>query len=204
MALFYTGSRPVTKGRNSNDAVNPYKGSAGTYSNWSLYNTSHVFDGMPNVNHVPGTGRHPHGLQMSRWYRGEDTKFPMDGVGTGNRIEGMRYRPLENKAVGSAKVFQPTYGMSVEERRARGYSFDDYSHDNRQNRLEDIGHTLRFIGAAGTAATFGRFDPHVNKGVSAQPFDDFGQPLPEGYDNPYGRNRTLEWRGIPSAKAIKI
>ena len=37
MATFYVGPRPVLRGRNSSDMVNPWKGTAGTYSFYPLF-----------------------------------------------------------------------------------------------------------------------------------------------------------------------
>ena len=56
MATYYVGPRPVIKGRDTVNMVNPYKGTAGTYSYYPLFATSHALDGAPDNNHVPGTG----------------------------------------------------------------------------------------------------------------------------------------------------
>jgi len=34
--------------------------------------------------------------------------------------------------------------------------------------------------------------------------DGFGQTVPAGFDNAYGRNRVNEYRGVTSAKALNI
>ena len=92
MATFYSGFRSVLKGRNSDDSVHPWKGTAGTYSNYSLFNTSHVLDGAPDNDHTPGTGYHPHGLAMTRWYLGlQNDDMPLRAPG---HTDDQRYRPL--------------------------------------------------------------------------------------------------------------
>ena len=52
MTTFYVGLRPVLKGRS--DTANTYTGLIGRYSNWDLMYSSHVLDGAPDKNHVPG------------------------------------------------------------------------------------------------------------------------------------------------------
>jgi len=204
MTVFYTGMRPVLKGRNSNDAVHPNKGVVGTYSNWSLFNTSHVLDGAPNNNHVPGEGRHPHGISMSRRYNGLETHSSqveeLRAAGGGVRITGMRYRPLENKAAGNNLAFISGYGHIDRE---TSYSLvDHYDDTNRQVQISDPGHVRRGVDAANTANSFGAFDPHIYKGVPTGQLDDAGSARPTGYDNSYGKNRVLEWRGVTSARIL--
>ena len=76
MATFYVGPRPVLRGVNTNDMVNPYTSMTGeakgkgTYSYYPLYNTSHVLTGAPDNNHVPGTGYAPGDVFMSQIFRG--------------------------------------------------------------------------------------------------------------------------------------
>jgi len=204
MALFYQGSRPVTKGRNSNDSVHPYKG-VGVYSNWSLYNTSHVLDGAPNTDHTPGTGRHPHGYQMSRRYTGLDTRYPLENSGNGPELTWwtklstlMAMRGEDGQA-----VFKNGFGHVD---RVNSFSLlDPWTYRGVTTRpLNDPGHTYRNVDAAGTANSFGAFAPHIYKGVTPRPLNDSGQLKPEGYDNVGGHNRVNEWRGVPSAKALNI
>lgn len=201
MAIFYTGPRPVTKGRNSNDEVHPWKGTAATYSNYSIYNTSHVLDGAPNTDHVPGEGRHPHDLQMSKWSSDGNATAPISNVGGGARLEGFRYRPLEYKGTDGQAVFQSDFGH--EQGRVNGYStYSNFEYDGVPTEpLADPGHTAR---SEGGAATFGAFAPYVNKGVTVTPLNDPGESIPTDYDHPYGKNKVAEWRGVPSSKALNV
>lgn len=204
MSVFYVGPRPVLRGKNDNDAVNPYTGETGTYSNWDIFNTSHVLSGMPNTDVAPGSGDYPHGLTLSRRYRGLDTLNPLDNSGGGARIDGMRFRPLENKAAGNALVFYSGYGHI---RRVTDYSeWDPYDDSDRFVPLTSsaVGHVKRAYGAAGTAANFGYFDHFIYKGVTTQPLEDTVQTVPTGYDHDYGRNRVNEWQGVTSAKALNV
>jgi hypothetical protein len=182
--------------------VNPYKGVAGTYSFWHLYSTDHVLDGAPKVNYVPGSGEFPHSLGLSRTFVGlEDGVQPLKGAGSGARIDGMRFRPFESKGASGAVVFDSSFGH---ETRETEYSYNRrYEHIYKFQRLLDPGHVIRYTDAVGTADSFGAFGPYVRKGVGEAAFvDNFGQTIPAGYDNEYGRNRVNEWRGVPSARAL--
>lgn len=209
MAVFYTGPRPVTKGRNSNDSVHTWKGTAGTYSNWSLFNTSHVLDGAPNNDVRPGAGSFPHGLMLSRYFEGLVNGSAVRELATPGHTDNQRYRPLENKAAGNALVFKANYGHAD---RVTSYSLiDHYDDTNRQTRLDQPGHTERSWGTAdiaptGTAATFGKFDIYIYKGTTSHKMlaSDLGTTQPADAQSPYGRNKINEWRGVPSSEALNI
>jgi hypothetical protein len=203
MAMFYTGYRRVLKGRNWNDAVHPISGETAKYSNYTIYNTSQVLDGAPREDHEIGTGRHPHDSRLSQMYKGEFPAYPLADPGEGARIDGMRYRPLENKAAGNNLVFKSGYGHIPRE---NAYSvYNNFTFDGIGTPpLEDPGHAVRAEGAEGTASTFGAFDPWVYKGITGPALDDPGHTVPEGYDNAYGFNKVNEWQGVPSAKALGV
>lgn len=203
MATFYQGTRPVLKGRTTADEVNTYTGEAGVYSNWSLMNPSHPLDGAPDSAYTPGSGDSPHGLNLTRYFQGDDSGSAVEELndpGMGKRLDGFRYRPLENKAAGNNLVFKSGFGHDD---RVTDYSLiDQYDDSEKQRRLDDPGHDIRAIDASGTASSFGYFNPWVYKGVGAAPLADTTQDVPEGYDNEYGHNRVLEWQGVPSAAAL--
>lgn len=211
MATFYHGYRAVIKGRNSKDSVHPYKG-VGEYSNWELHNTSHALDGAPDENHVPGTGRHPHGLHLSRIFRGlEDRTQPLVDPGNGPRLEDHRWGPLLNKSAGNNRVFKDDYGhapgtpVDGEEQ----YGVTDWIYDGVTEKplSGTFGHKLRGVDAEGTANTFGRFDPlnYASRAVNGTPLEDVGnETVFELDDNSTAHKKTLEWRGIPSAQALNI
>jgi hypothetical protein len=204
MAVFYVGPRKVLKGRNTNNMVNPYKGTAGTYSFYPLFSTDHVLDGAPNTNYTPGSGEFPHGLNLSRVFTGLDNAIqPLKSAGGGARIDGMRFRPFENRSTAGAEVFDNSFGHEIRETE---YSYNRrYEHIYKFERMDDPGHALRYTDAAGTADSFGAFGPTLRKGVGDGAFAaDFGQIVPAGYDNEYGRNRVNEWRGVASAKALDV
>lgn len=205
MATFYVGRRPVLKGKNSNDAVHTWKNKKGTYSNWDIFNTSHVLDGGPDNNYTIGSGDRPHGLQMSRWYRGLDTKFPMDGAGGGTRLSYHRTKMHEYKGLTATQAMN----NPGHEARPHTYSWSRNSTTNffrgvaSANPLLNGGHSIRAIGAAGTANSFGRFDPHVNKGVSGQALAGASGGVPAADAvGVYGFEHINEWNGVPSAKAL--
>lgn len=202
MAIFYTGPRPVIRGRNSNDAVHTWKGTVGTYSNWDIFNTSQALEGAPNEHHTPGSGNHPHGLKMTRMYRGLESSntYPVRNAGGGTRIDGMRYRPLENKAAGNNRVFKTVYGHA---NRVTSYSLiDHYDDSNRQTYLDDAGHAQRYVDGTGAAATFGTFSGLIYKGITTRPLYDSGQAIPDTYE--YRNARVNEWQGVTSAKALGV
>lgn len=212
MAVFYQGYRNVTKGRNANDNVNPYTGKVEKYSNWSIFNTSHILDGAPNQNHVIGTGRHPHGLKLSRLFKGlENAEQPIKNVGGGARIVGMRYHPLENKAAGNALVFKTDYGhlpgTPVKGQTLYGHMDWIYDGVTKKSLSGLFGHIQREIDAAGTAKTFGTFqinNPAFYK-VGETALDDPGSTVVyDQTDNTLAHQKVLEWKGVPSARALKI
>ena len=211
MATFYVGRRPVLKGQNTTEMVNPYtsmtgkaKGS-GTYSYYPLYSTRHILDGAPDNHHTPGTGYHPGDVFLSQLFNGSTLyihplsgSFP-DGKAT---YDGARFRPMEYKGLSGAQAFPTAFGHEERENeyKLRQYTFKGVT---SSQTLTDAGHGPR-TEAEGAPATFGYFRPEEFHGVaSTKVFTvDFGQAVPEGYDNDYGRNRVQEWRGVPSSKAL--
>lgn len=213
MATYYQGYRNVLKGRNSNDSVHPYKG-VGTYSNWDLHNTSHILDGAPNEDHEIGTGRHPHGLKLSRLYKGlENNEQPLKNAGSGARLEDHRYNPWLSRAAGNNKAFKAGYGHAPDTPvREGGYQYGivDYEYDGVTPKplSGTFGHAIRGIDAEGTANSFGRHNPfnYGEKGVTPTPLEDPGV-LASTYeldDLGTAHKRVNEWFGVPSSKALNI
>lgn len=208
MATFYVGPRPVLKGRNSNNMVNPYttmtgkQKSSGTYSFYPLYSSDHVLDGAPDNNHVPGTGRHPGNLFLSQLFTGSVFYIHPLAGDFENGI-GERFRPKEYKGLEGAAVFQRNFGQANQYFTEYGYNNYIFDGVPSAEALLDVGHGRR-TEAQGAPASFGYFIPDEFKGVeSAVVFDvGYGQAYPTGYDNLYGKNRVKEFRGVPSAKAL--
>lgn len=212
--MTYSGPRPIFPVLDGDDNVNPYTGEVEKYSNWSIFNTSHLLEGTPRNNHVPGEGRHPHGLKMSRLFEGlEDAEQPLDGPGLGARqtYDG-RYGPLENKAAGNNKVFKAVYGHApgtpVEGTgQLYWWSNFEYAGLDESKQLVDPGHAARAIGATGTANTFGRFNPNDPSGRNDSEIADgtFGKAVPATSDSEQiGFNKVNEWHGVTSAKALNV
>lgn len=204
MPVFYTGKRPVLKGRNANENVNPYTGKVGVYSNWSIFNPSNVLDGAPNVNHVPGEGRFPHALQMTRRYLGIDTQAPLDTPGLGPELEWHNKVVTQYSLKGQdgQDVFPDEFGHLD---RKTSYSLREVFKFNgiTPEPLKDPGHTYRVFGDPGIANWFGPRQPWMNKGVTEQPLEDAGLSLddkPKGLE--YGFPKQNEWKGVPSSKAL--
>lgn len=209
MTTFYVGPRPVLKGQNTKDMVNPYtsmtgkaKGS-GTYSYYPLYSTSHVLDGAPDNHHVPGTGYFPGDVFMSQLFRGlGDTLYvhPLSGTFLdGAHYSGGRFRPMEYKGLTGAAIFQSGFGHEERQNdyKVRQYRFKGVA---SAEAFANTGHAPR-SDAQGAPSSFGLFRPDEVHGVaSATVFPStFGQSNEVGE---YGRKKVQEWKGVPSAKAL--
>lgn len=210
MTTFYVGPRPVLKGRNSAEMVNPYtsmtgkaKGS-GTYSFYPLYSTSHVLDGAPDNHFNPGTGDFPGNRFLSQIFNGSTLYVhPLAGTfADGAGYDGARFKPNEFKGLSGAAAFPSNFGHADRENE---YAHSLYIFDGvtSANPLSNVGHGQR-TEADGAPNSFGYFVPAEFNGVtSATVFDTgYGQAYPTGYDNEYGKNRVKEFRGVPSAKAL--
>jgi len=202
MATFYVGPRPVLKGQNTKDMVNPYKGTAGTYSYYPLFSTSHVLDGAPDNHHVPGTGYFPGDVFMSQIFRGVTFYIhPLSGTFADGSAtyDGTRFRPMEYKGISGAKVFPSSFGHAERENdyKLRQYTFKGVT---SAKTLDDVGHGPR-TEAQGAPSTFGYFRPDERQGVAST--DVFTSGYGQEYaTTEYGQERVQEWKGIPSAKAL--
>ena len=213
MSTFYVGARPVLRGRDSDEYSNPFvantlsgtaKPAVGKYSNYFLYGPG-LLGGAPDNDHTIGTGYHPHGLQFSRWYRGLDTKFPMDGAGDGARLTYHRTKMHEYKGLTASGALATASLGHLPNRGLYNFEhYDNFTFDGvtSAEQLSDPGHLRRAVDAAGTANSFGSFDPHVYKGITSVPLSGATQTVPTDYDHEYGKNRVNEWRGVPSSKAL--
>lgn len=212
MATFYVGRRPVLKGRSSGEMVNPYttmtgkaKGT-GTYSFYPLYSTSHVLDGAPDNHHIPGTGYHPGDVFLSQLFVGTTLYVhPLSGTFRNGYSFG-RFNPDLFKGLAGARAFPSTFGHAERENeyKVRQYRFKGVtSTETLSDNNGTLGHGPR-TEAQGAPATFGYFRPDEEHGVtSAKVFvSGYGQAIPTGYDNDYGKNKVQEWRGVPSSKAL--
>jgi hypothetical protein len=113
----------------------------------------------------------------------------------------MRYRPNEYKGTAGQGVFSGSWGHAD---RTTSYSaYSNYIFDGLDSAkvLTGVGHAPR---SSGGAATFGAFGPHVHKGLDLAMESGYGQAVPAGYANDYGRNRVNEHRGVTSSKALNV
>jgi hypothetical protein len=194
MAIFYTGKRPVTKGRNWRDASDTYH-PIGTYSNRSLLNPSQVLDGAPNTNVVPGADRAysmPTLLEMV--YSGQHHIEPIKNVGGGERLTYHRFHPLEYKGLSGAKAMPTDYGrlpsFQSDYANYSNFVFDGLS---IAEPLDNPGHAIRY-----TATWGGASQPNIHQGVpSVEAIEDAGSG-----DDTYGYAEINQWFGVPSAKAL--
>jgi len=196
MATFYVGPRPVLRGRNTNDMINPWKGTAGTYSFYPLF-AKGVLDGGPDNHHVPGTGYHPGNVLLSQLFTGSTLYIhPLSGAfpdGTAT-YEGARFRPKEYK--GTVGVFTNGYGHASDKTRAyalyANYIFDGVSSANVF--ASGYGHAKR-------TTEYSLYNNAIFDGVTS------AQLFPSGYgqantSSEYGRNKVKEWAGVASARAL--
>lgn len=197
MATFYQGYRNILKGRNGN-VTHIWKGTVNVYSNWDLMNPDHPLDGAPNTNTVLGDDSRLSRPRLLEYiFAGKHHIAPVNNVGGGERLDGARYRPLEYKGLEGTKVFKSAYGhtqLYFSDYRYSNYIFDGVT---SADLMSDVGHTVRYDTDWG-----GAFNPWVFKGVGDGILEDAGSVLPQGYDNEYGKNKVLEWRGVPSAQAL--
>lgn len=210
MAVRYSGNTPIFPLKDNADNVHSYKGIPEKYSNYSLFNVeSAPLDVEPATKHVVGEG--PSARFLGRVFAGKEDEShqPLSDPGEGHPQEGLPFKRFEYKGVEGDAPLRGNYGhepgTSVYVNGAR-YHQNAYEFNGTPG--EDIikgefGHKLR---SEGGAATFGRFNPfnHHEKAVGDENplLGDVGMTAPEGRDHPYGRNRTLEWNGLESDRAI--
>jgi GH24 family phage-related lysozyme (muramidase) len=175
--------------------VNPHKGTAGNYSFYPLFANSHVLDGAPDNNHVPGTGSHPGNVLLSQIFKGTSLYVhPLSGTfKNGAAYEGARFRPHTYKGV--LGVFTSGYGhvdRSANYSLYSNYVFDGVTSANAFNA--GYGHSKRTV-------YYSFYNNDLFDGVpSATIFKSgYGQL---NVESSYGRNKVGEYKGVPSAKAL--
>lgn len=202
MALFYTGKRPVTKGRNWRDESDLYH-AIGTYSNRSLLNPSQVLDGAPNTNTVLGVlTRLSAPRLMEMVFSGAHNIEPMVGAGAGIRLTSTygRFRPLEYKGMAGTKAFGSGFGHAI----VHTTAYDNYSnfvYDGivSAEPLAEIGHVIRYTTTYGGASA-----PWLYHGAAHdKALDEGGHTVSANpASNLYGNQKVNQWFGVPSAKAL--
>jgi hypothetical protein len=182
--------------------VNPYKGTAGTYSFYPLYSTSHVLDGAPDNHFAPGTGQFPGNRFLSQVFNGTDLYVhPLSGTFPDGKAtyDGARFRPFEYKGLSGASAFPSGFGHAD---RASDYSYNNYLFDGVTSSeiFVSFGHGPR-TEAQGAPSSFGVFRPDEYAGVASGVVfaDGYGQANTE---SDYGRYKVLEYKGLESTKAL--
>jgi hypothetical protein len=197
MATFYQGYRNIIKGRDSDNSIHEWKGTAGVYSNWSLMNSDHPLDGVPNNHRALGASRLSEPTFLELLFSGAHHIAPINNVGGGTRLDGFRWGPHEYKGMAGTKAFRSGFGHADRSTSYSLYSNHIFDGIEVAKQLSDSGHAIRY-----TAAWGGASKPHIHQGVTTAMASDYGQAIPAGHDNAYGRNRVNEWRGVPSARAL--
>ena len=197
MATYYVGPRPVLKGRDTVNMVNPFKGTAGTYSYYPLFATSHVLDGAPDNNHIPGTGNRPSSLLMSQLFAGSTlytATTPLAGTfadGTAT-YDGVRFRPHEYKGFSATRALAG--GHAKRSLYYGAYNNAIFDGVTSADAFANTGHAKRV-----TAYSF--YNNYIFDGVAS------AAVMPAGYGQgnergDYGRAKVNEWTGVPSAQAL--
>lgn len=200
MATYYRGHRPILQPRSAN-VTHLWSGKTGEYSNWDTMNENQLLEGMPDNDHVPGEGRHPHGITLTRRFRGLDTQSPMDepGLGPDTSYLGLTQWPYPVPA-GDA------LGDAGHGPRELYYSRHTNLEPHQGVPSADMtlvgGHEIRLQEDAPTGG--GATAPFINKGVgeAAEPVGDPGRDPHPGEENIYGHFQLHEWKGTPSSKAL--
>jgi len=195
MATFYVGPRPVLKGRSSSGMVNPYKGTAGKYSFYPLFADSHVLDGAPDNNYVPGTGRHPGNVLLSQVFNGTSLYVhPLSGtLKNGVGYDGARFKPHTYRGV--LGVFTSGYGHAD---RQTDYSlYSNYVFDG----VTAADAFPSGYGHANRTTDYSLYDNYTPDGVPSSTIftSGYGQA---NTSSEYGRNKVGEHKGVPSSKAL--
>lgn len=209
MSTFYIGPKPVLRGQNTNDMVNPYTTMSGkvrgkgTYSYYPLYNTSQLLTGGPDNAHEIGTGRHPGNVFLSQLFKGTSlylSTTPLAGTFADGSAtyEGARYRPLEYKGLSGSAALNGGHA-----KRSLYYGFyNNYIFDGvpSADAFSGTGHGQR-TDAEGAANSFGFFIPTARHGVASTDIftTSYGQA---NTASDYGRYKVKEWKGVASSQAL--
>jgi hypothetical protein len=176
--------------------VNPFKGTAGTYSFYPLFAPG-LLTGAPDNNHVPGTGYHPGNVLLSQLFTGSTLyagTTPLAGTfadGT-TTFGGMRFRPSEYKGLTTTKALDGGHA-----KRTTDYSlYSNYIFDGvtSAEAFANLGHAER-------TTAYSLYNNYIFDGVTS------AEVMPAGYGqantaSEYGRNKVGEYKGVPSAIAL--
>lgn len=204
--MAYEGYRPILPGQDTNSWKHNVTGEEGVYSNWSLQSSEHLLDGAPLNDHVPGTGRHPHGLLHSQMYEGTHRYAPMELARYnhgGQNAPYLRHARLEFHGVEGANVFPVGFGHDG----TRELSTSRWSNFKFRGvpsaEMTVTGHAIRYAGDPGVPSGFGRDRPFEYQGVGDDKLEDAGLALADKPSGPeYAFQKVQEWHGVPSAKAL--
>lgn len=199
----YVGYRPILPGQNSNEWRHNVTGEKGVYSNWQLQSSTHLLDGAPLNDHVPGTGRHPHGLRLSQQFTGAFRYAPMElskYSHGGQSAAYLRHEGFLFHGVPGADVFPAGYGHDG----TREFTFSRFINRGQLGvpssfRMEDPGHVKRGYGEG--IAWHGPTESYIYQGVGDDKLEDPGQTQAEK-EGRYGFERVREHHGVPSSKAL--
>lgn len=199
MATFYVGPRPVLKGRNTQDMVNVFKGTSGTYSYYPLF-AKGLLDGAPDQHHTPGTGYHPGNVFLSQLFNGTtlyESTIPLSGTfADGVGYDGARFSPFTNRSVTSAKAFPSGFGHAADRENDyalySNYIFDGV--DSAKAFSAGYGHAER-------TTDYSLYNNYIFDGVTS------AEVMPSGYgqaneETEYGRSKINEWKGVPSMRVL--
>jgi len=214
MTTFYTGKRPVLKGRS--DTANTYTGLIGRYSNWDLMYTSHVLDGAPDSQHTPGVAQDSGGgegdVVLSSMFTGaaQALYFKFRLAGAYNKVppasvsyfygnfpylqyQGItvNYSGEDGSILGHRPIYQlSTYGHLLGAGPSAPYAlWDYYYHGLANNRIlgtSTLGHIARYPQDNGPVAGLADLGEPWDAGQQAATFGSFQPYLYKGVAAAFG------------------
>ncbi len=217
-------NRPVLPGQNTDDWRHNVTGELGVYSNWSLQSSTHLLQDAPLRDHVPGTGYHPNGLLLTQMFLGDHEYTPMElaKFSHGGQKWSTTFRLNQPwlfyshwrqfEGVPGANVFHAgAWGYTVDEAKDRNFTFSRHSNwhfygvDSADATFD--GRPRRYWDDADLPAYARLHAPYEYKGVGDDRVEDPGEVITIKYEraessNEYAFQRTQEWHGVTSAKAL--
>lgn len=215
-------TRPVLPGQNTNNWRHNVTGELGVYSNWSLQSETHLLEDAPLRDHVPGTGYHPNGLLLTQMFLGDHAYAPMElakfSHGGQKWSDAFRlnqpwqfHKPWEYNGLPGAEVFGGTFGYTLAEAADRDFTFSRHSNwkfygvPSADGTFD--GRAMRYWDDADLPTYATRHAPYEYKGVGDDIVENPGETDAVKYaraetSNEYAFQRTQEWQGVPSAKAL--
>lgn len=190
--MYYDGTRPVLKGRFSQNNVHPWTGEVGEYSNFSIFNIDNVLDGAPRVALAPRTP--------------DDPFKALDDAGSRNEFHWAWWDDDELTDELQQPVFRAGFGHAIGE---SPYGSDEvyewngfeYFGITPEPLSGDFGHGLSYYDSVTNPEGFDNLLNRQVYRVGDDPLEDPGHTLD---DDPYQVRGTAVWQGVQSSNALNV